>query len=158
MPVSIAGVIVTPGTITAVLDGTGSIAITLPATDDPGLSITGWAYTVTERVSGGGRPSYQLEVPYDSASIDLAEVDAAVNNPALPILRGMKGDKGDKGDAGTGAERDQVAALSSVSGALAVDYSTGNYYTVAMTEDVTGFDFSNLPAGGMGITMMILFT
>lgn len=129
----------------------------LPATNDPGLSITDWVYTVTEHCESG-RPTYSLEVPYDSAAIDLSTLDVAANSPALPILRGMKGDKGDKGDPGTGAERDQVAALSSVSGALAVDYSTGNYYTVAMTEDVTDFDFSNLPAGGMGITMMILFT
>lgn len=134
------------------------MTVSLPATDDPGLSITGWAYTVTEGISSGGRPPYLLEVPYDSAGIDLSTVDAAVNNPVLPILRGAKGDQGDPGPIGPGAERNAVTAISSASGVLPVDYSAGNYYTSTLAENIASWNFTGLPPAGTGITFAFLFT
>ena len=69
--VSIGGQVIVPKTLTAYLDGTGSIAINLPSTNDPELSVTGWAYSVTEHIPDG-RPPYLLEVPYSAGTIDLA--------------------------------------------------------------------------------------
>lgn len=129
----------------------------LPATDDPGLSITGWAYSVVEGIPGG-RPPYLLEVPYDSGGIDLSTIPAATNNPSLPILRGAQGDPGPPGPAGSGAERDNVTDFGSIGGTLNVDYEAGNYYTVPLTENIASWAFANLPAAGVGITLMLLFT
>jgi hypothetical protein len=64
------------------------VSALLPATNDPGLNLTGWLYTVKESIKGGGRPPYQLAVPYDSGTIDLSALDVATSSPDLPILRG----------------------------------------------------------------------
>lgn len=82
--VKIGGQIIVPKTITAVLDGTGSISIAVPSTNDPDLSVTGWAYLVTEHIPDARSP-YLIEVPYSVASIDLATVSAATSNPSTQV-------------------------------------------------------------------------
>ena len=80
--VIIGGQVIVPKTITVKLDGTGSFSESIPATNDPDLSVTGWAYLVTEHLDeGGGRPPFLLEVPYTSGSINLCTAA-----PALPPL------------------------------------------------------------------------
>lgn len=72
------GETVVPHTIAAALDDTGSLSVDLPATDDPDISPTGWTYTVNERgVRGLHRDTYAIQVPHDSAGIDLATVAPA---------------------------------------------------------------------------------
>lgn len=60
----------------------------MPATNDPELSVTGWAYTVTEHIADG-RPPYLIEVPYSVSTLDLATVPAATSNPSLQVLTGI---------------------------------------------------------------------
>lgn len=113
---------------------------------------------MTEHISGGGRPPYSLEVPFDSAGIDLSTLDVAANNPSLPLLRGSKGDPGPQGPIGPGAERNAVTAIASASGELPVDYTAGNYFTIALAENIGTFSFTNLPGGPVGITFAFLIT
>lgn len=61
--------------ITQNLDGTGQISVTLPTTDDPDISPTGWVYTVTETFQNGEERSYDIEVPESgTGTIELATV------------------------------------------------------------------------------------
>lgn len=53
--------------------------------------------------------------------------------------------------------RNTVSALST-SGSVAVDYALGDYFTLALAGNVTGFTFSNLPGSGKGATLMIRIT
>jgi hypothetical protein len=78
-------VCIVPKTITAVLDGTGQLNVSLPATNDPDLSVTGWAYLVTEHLdNGGGRPPFLLEVPYTAGTLDLVSAPHAVSQTVTP--------------------------------------------------------------------------
>ena len=51
-----------------------------------------------------------------------------------------------------------VTAITSASGVLNVDLELGNYFTVALTEDITSVTFSNLPGAGFGTTVMLRVT
>lgn len=86
--VTVDGVTVVPKKITAELDGTGYFSALIPSTDDPDLSVTGWAYLVTEHVADA-RPPYLIEVPYASGAINLATVTPAVPSPSVPVLTGI---------------------------------------------------------------------
>src|SRR5690606_23661714 len=69
---------IVPKRLTIRLDENGQVpaGITLPSTNDPDASIVGLAYTVTEHWTDGR--SGLLVVPYDAASVDLADlVDSA---------------------------------------------------------------------------------
>ncbi len=81
MPVFLRGAgsnnIVTPGTFTATLDGTGAISIVLPRTDDPDYVPNGWTYTVNEKLGVATR-SYTIPL---TANVDLADV-SPVNDPS----------------------------------------------------------------------------
>jgi len=70
-----------PKVIRGTLDGNGNLSVSLPATDDPDLDVTGWTYTVTEHVADAGRPPFPIEVPYSATSIDLSTVAPAVSLP-----------------------------------------------------------------------------
>jgi hypothetical protein len=48
-----------------------------------------------------------------------------------------------------------VTALSIASGVVNIDLSLGNYFTLALTANVTSITFSNLPASGQGRTIWI---
>ena len=53
--------------------------------------------------------------------------------------------------------RSQVSTLAT-SGSVAVDYALGDYFTLALAGNVSGFTFSNLPGSGHGATLMIQIT
>lgn len=60
----------------------GQIAITLPATDNADLNPSGFAYTVTEQVSGWATRVYQVELPSAFApSVDLSELSPVADPP-----------------------------------------------------------------------------
>ncbi|HEY4529151.1 MAG TPA: hypothetical protein VIG97_02295, partial [Luteimonas sp.] len=88
------GVVAVPKIITATLDASGSIALELPATNDPDLSVTDWAYTVTERFPGGRKP-FMIFVEHDAGAIDLAAVAPVVPASQLVSTRGPRGPMGD---------------------------------------------------------------
>src|SRR5690348_1736761 len=55
-------------------------------------------------------------------------------------------------------DRSHVTALAISAGAIGVDCAQGDYFTVALTANVTSITFSNLPAAGVGRTLCIDFT
>lgn len=92
--VKIGGVIIVPKRIVArVVAGVIVAGFTLPSTNDPDLSVTGWAYTVTENFPGGRVP-YAIFIGYDSAGIDLASVVPVVPPPELVSTIGPVGPTG----------------------------------------------------------------
>lgn len=62
------------GPASVALDGDGSFAVTLIATDAPGMEPTGWTYTVTERLARTPERRYSIALPLSSGAVDLADV------------------------------------------------------------------------------------
>lgn len=58
---------------------------------------------------------------------------------------------------GGGSSRSAVTALAT-SGSVSVDYSLGDYFTLALAGDVSGFTFTNMPGSGNGASLMIRIT
>ncbi|MDP9991957.1 hypothetical protein J2W28_000985 [Variovorax boronicumulans] len=58
---------------------------------------------------------------------------------------------------GGASTRDTVTALST-SGSVGIDCSLGDYFTLALTGNVSGLTFSNLPGSGKGASLMIRIT
>lgn len=61
------------------------------------------------------------------------------------------------GGGGGGSSRNTVSALAT-SGSVAIDYQLGDYFTLALAGNVSGFTFSNLPGSGKGATLMVRIT
>lgn len=59
---------------------------------------------------------------------------------------------------GGGTNRDIVTAVTSSAGTLTLDYSLGDYFTVALSENVTTLAFSNLPSSPAGVTISLRIT
>lgn len=59
---------------------------------------------------------------------------------------------------GGATDRSTVTALSSSSGVVNIDCSLGDYFTLALTENVTSITFSNLPGAGKGASLMLRIT
>lgn len=55
-------------------------------------------------------------------------------------------------------DRNGVAVLSISSGVVNIDCSLGDYFTLALTANVTSITFSNLPASGKGASLMLRIT
>jgi hypothetical protein len=94
------GKVIVPLKITATLNSSGSISLSLPSTNDPNLNITGWAYKVTENISPPGRNSYYIFVPYDSTGIDLAQAPVVVKPQDWKVVQGPPGPTGPTGPQG----------------------------------------------------------
>lgn len=58
-------------------------------------------------------------------------------------------------DLASGSLGSGVTALSIVSGVVNIDCSLGDYFTLALTADVTSITFSNLPGTGVGRSLMV---
>lgn len=62
-------------------------------------------------------------------------------------------------EAGGGAsDRSTVTAVTSSSGVVTLDYSLGDYFTLALSENVTSWVITNPPGSGMGFTLMVEIT
>lgn len=76
-------VLLTPTTLTATLDATGSFAISLPATDDLDVVPQGWTYAVTV-ATDALRDSWRISVPAATVgTLEFADIAPAVSAPAL---------------------------------------------------------------------------
>jgi len=56
------------------------------------------------------------------------------------------------------AGRSASSVVASSAGVVNLDYSLGDYFTLALSEDVTSITFSNLPGSGKGATLMLRVT
>lgn len=59
---------------------------------------------------------------------------------------------------GGGSSRSTVTAVTSSSGVVTLDYSLGDYFTLALSENVTSWLISNPPGSGNGFTLMVQTT
>lgn len=78
-----------------------------------------------------------------AAATDILELVQGATNKNLEarVLRGQK-----------------VTALTSSSGVVNIDLSLGNYFTLALSENITSITFSNTPGAGFGQTVMLRIT
>jgi hypothetical protein len=85
---------VTPRPIVATLDATGSFSVQVPASTDPGISPTGWAYEVREAIDRQVR-IYAVKVssPGPLYLADLAPLQLTAN--ALPVVTHVNAMSGD---------------------------------------------------------------
>ncbi|WP_053649749.1 MULTISPECIES: hypothetical protein [unclassified Streptomyces] len=122
------------GPVTVQLDAQGAVEVTLPATDAPDMDPSGWAYVVTEQLSGIplGR-SYNVLLPRARPEVDLADI--APTDPSKPNYVGVPGPAGPQGPAGsriyTGASA--PAAGLGTDGDLYVRYETATALGVTST-------------------------
>src|SRR5437868_192861 len=69
--------IVLPTVYTATVTG-GEFTISLPATDDPAISPSGWSYEVVERLTGHPTRRYRVAVPLAaSGTLELSDLTPA---------------------------------------------------------------------------------
>lgn len=98
------------------------------------------------RYSQIGHAHDAADVVYDNTSSGLAatDVQAAIDELAA--------------SGGGGSDRSAVTALSISSGTVTVDYDAGDYFTLALTSDVTDWAFDNMPGVGYGARLTIRIT
>lgn len=69
--------------VTRSLDSNGSFSVSLIPTDAPGLTPTGWTYTITIHLGGGSPVSYPILLPSSPNPVDLETISPAVPQPAV---------------------------------------------------------------------------
>lgn len=77
------GIILEAQPLTATLDAAGAISTSLMATDDTDLSPSGWAYIVTEQITGFPPRTYVLQFPAAQTPVDLSTKAPLVAVPGL---------------------------------------------------------------------------
>lgn len=120
------------GDVPASYTGEGGAYVRVKATED-GL----------EFVPGGSGGDAE-DITYDPSTSGLSatDVQAAIDELA----------------AAPGSDRSAVSAVTSTSGAVTIDVSLGDYFTLALSENITSISFSNLPGSGKGATIMLRIT
>lgn len=118
-------------------------------------------YIVVERSTG--IPSATTTTTNWNNSADYARVyHITTLSGARSVTRDRRaGPGGVHGQADSGASaslRNDVTAITSSSGVANIDYSAGDYFTIALTENVTSITFSNLPGSGKGATLALRIT
>jgi len=95
----------------------------------------------------------------------ISELDSATTldgSELLPIVQDGATKQTTTGDvaalASGSSSRNVTAALSIASGVVDIDYSDGDYHTLALTANVASITFSNLPGSGKAATLMVLIT
>lgn len=128
----------------------------------PGSPSAGDAYIITGSASGAQWSTFDH---YDLAIYDgegtwhaYAPVEGIVVNVAGTLKRWNGAAYVDAASGGGGGgSRNTVSALST-SGSIDIDYALGDYFTLALSGDVSGFTISNPPGSGKGATLMIRIT
>lgn len=83
--------VIVGGPVTAPLDSQGAFAVTLPATDAPGMSPSGWSYSVAEQFQGVAQNRvYHILLPAEAPSVDIADI--APTDPGTPTYVAVRGD------------------------------------------------------------------
>ena len=119
--------------------------------------LSAWDGSVWADFSGGAVSSVNgqtgavvldaTDLDYDNSGSGLAATDVQA---AIDELAASSG-------GGGGSVRNTVSALAT-SGSVAVDYDLGDYFTLALSGNVSTFTFSNPPGSGKGATLMIRIT
>lgn len=125
----------------------------------PGSPSDGDIYIMTGAASGtqwATFDQYDLAIFYGGTWYAYAPAEGIVVNVAGTLKR-WNGSAYVDAAAGGGSGRTAVSALAT-SGSVTVDYSLGDYFTLALAGNVTAWSFTNMPGAGNGATLMIRFT
>ena len=77
----------------------------------------------------------------------------------IPGPTGPAGATGATGPAGAAApDRSGVSVVTSASGVVTLNYALGDYFTLTLNQNVTGWVISNPPGVGKGFTLMVQIT
>lgn len=138
------GVTVVPAVISATTVA-GSFTVDLPATNDPDIAPTNLTYTVVETINGASiRSPWRIQVPYDSAGIDLSTVA-----PVGPNESGVVVPPGAKGDPGTAATFTFGTTTTGAPGSSAVATEASGSTPQARVYDLTVPQGPQGPTGGV---------
>lgn len=86
------------GPVVAKLDEYGRFAVTLPATDAPGMSPADWAYVVKENLTGiTGSRTFSMLLPADTPDRQVNLADVAPSDPLTPNYTPVVGPRGPAG-------------------------------------------------------------
>ncbi|MFD8151754.1 hypothetical protein ACFV28_13515 [Streptomyces sp. NPDC059720] len=78
------------GPVTVPLDEQGAFTVELPATDAPGMSPSGWSYSVAEQFAGVPQNRvYQVLLPAETPAVDIADI--APTDPSTPNYVAVRG-------------------------------------------------------------------
>lgn len=135
------GFAITAGTLTLTDDSANYIVVAIA---------TGVASVSTAMTNWNDDTNYVRVYKVTAAS---GAVTAVEDHRAGPL-----GVHGRASGGGGGTDMSTVTALSSSSGVVNLDCSLGDYYTLALTENVTSITFSNLPGSGHGASKMVRIT
>lgn len=127
--------------------------------DDPGGSSDGDIYQVGDTPAGAFATfdEFDLAIYFSGTWYAYAPVEGIRVNVAGTLKRWDGAAYVDAATGGGGSDRSTVSALAT-SGSVAIDYDLGDYFTLALAGNVSGFTFSNLPGAGKGATLMIRIT
>jgi hypothetical protein len=137
----------------AILEG---LIISESTTAQPGSPAEGDAYIIPAAATGAQWSTfdqYDLAI-YDGAGTwhAYAPVEGIVVNVAGVLKRW------DGAAYVSIATRQAVTAVTSSSGTVTLNAALGDYFTFALSENVTTIAFSNLPGAGKGCTLMVRIT
>lgn len=112
-------------------------------------------YLLVPEPEGGGGGGIESVVAGDAIDVDAAD-------PANPIVS-FNGGIADVTGLQTALDakqdiRNTVTAVTSSSGVVTINYALGDYFTLALSENVTSWSFTNLPGSGKGASIMIRIT
>ena len=127
--------------------------------DAPGGDADGDIYIVGDTPAGAfaGFDEFDLVIYMDGTWYAFAPADGVVVNVAGTLKQWDGAAYVDAGGGGGGSDRSTVSGLAT-SGSVAIDCALGDYFTLALAGNVSGFTFSNLPGSGHGSTLMIRIT
>ncbi|MFF1693124.1 hypothetical protein ACFVXC_05780 [Streptomyces sp. NPDC058257] len=161
----------TPAVVEITKEDQGCFAVTLIATDAPGMSPSGWTYRVTEKLKGAQIRQYHImlaERP-GGTSVDLADLAPAspYSGRYIPVV-GPTGATGAQGQAGE-VQRVELEALEERVAPRAVTWSQGSastlwtidhdfpYAPAVRTFDTSGREIGGLVANPSPTTVTVQF-
>ena len=97
---------------------------------------------------------YKIKLTTKKGELVFAETDPEVIELFLiDLAQGIQGPPG--ADA---PDRFAVTAVASVAGVVTLDYALGDYFALALTENVISWVISNPPSAGKGFSLMVQLT
>lgn len=138
------------------------LVISATTTAQPGSPADGDIYIIPASATGAAWATLSVGdlVIFDSGTwYAFAPVNGIVVNVAGTLKRWNGTAYVDAASGGGGgSDRSTVTSVSSSSGVVTLDYDLGDYFTLALAENVTSWVIDNPPGSGKGFTLMVQIT
>ena len=99
-----------------------------------------------------------LSIVQGGVTVDCTVADIAGAGGVTSITAGTGITVGGTSSAPIVSVKDAVTAVTPVAGVATIDLSLGDYFTIALTANITSILFTSLPGSGKGATKMVRFT